>query len=71
MSEEEGSEDELVHEQTEGDEKREEGQGDKESMFCYRDLSCSIDYDTRHITNVGWFHLKNILRRGSSNGTIL
>ena len=42
MSEEEGSEDELVHEQTEGDEEREKGQGDKESMFCSRDYHAQL-----------------------------
>ena len=36
MSEEEHSEDELAHERPEGDEENKEGQGDKESMFCYR-----------------------------------
>ena len=36
MSEEEHSENELAHEQPEEGEENEEGQADKESMFCYR-----------------------------------
>ena len=39
MSEEEHSDDELAHEQaTDGEDKNEERQGDKESMFYYTDL---------------------------------